>query len=98
MKKLVIEVFRLGTVVYGSVLEQEGIERGSGELHSLNGYRLTSDGSPTLQRRSLAVRGTSTSADDRAFYYNFDRPEDAAKAEFNIKKLVEDFNRINMEE
>ena len=58
--KLKVELFRYETLVFGKILEQDGIKRGSGKICEKDEYSIYSHVSPVISlnnRKKLFIRG-----------------------------------------
>lgn len=95
MKKLEIELYRYGNLVFGKVLNQEESLRDSGLIIEKNGFKIESRSGPALQGAKLLIRGENKQFDKDMFYYRF---LDKKTAIQTCKKIVDCVDLINSEE
>lgn len=96
--KLKIEVGRYREVVFGRILEQEGIERKSGLVADLpDGFAVHSALAPELDWDRLFVRGSKKHADGRTMSYRLDSEDEAIAYIEKLRNAVRAVNRQGTE-
>lgn len=92
MPRLKLELVQYRNYVLGRILEQEGIERGSGLVEGMNGMSIRSAVSPYWSGDILWIRGSRREEDDAVFVHWFSTAEKANDAISKIKALVAKIN------
>lgn len=93
--KLKVELFRYETLVFGKILEQDGIERGSGKICEKDEYSIYSRVSPVISlnnRKKLFIRGGLREEDNIPIFCNFDSENEAIEWCEKIKVLIDEIN------
>lgn len=93
--KLKIELFRYETLVFGKILEQDGIERGCEKICEKDEYSIYSIDSPAINemdRKTLFIRGERYEKDNIPIFQNFDSKSEAIEWCENIKGLIDEIN------
>ncbi len=98
MTRLVIELGRYGSLVFGRVLEQdESLRGGGGNLSrtlwvSGTGFAIASSGEPGMDETGLDVCGENTSKDGKEFYHHFNTAAEATRCYEYIREGVRAIN------
>jgi hypothetical protein len=79
-------------LLFGTILEQMGIEPGGGVVARDGEHEMSSRDSPELNRRALFLRGSDTSKDSVVFSCTFNSPEEAARMADAIGRMVASVN------
>lgn len=93
--KLKVELFRYETLVFGKILEQDGIARCCGEVCEKDGYSICSIDGPAIgemDRKILFIRGERYESDNVPIFSNFDSQSEAIEWCENIKGLIDEIN------
>lgn len=93
--KLKVELFRYETLVFGKILEQDGIERGCKKICEKDEYSIRSIDSPAIgemNRKTLFIRGERYEKDNVPIFCNFDSQSEAIEWCENIKGLIDEIN------
>lgn len=99
--KLKVELFRYETLVFGKILEQDGIERGCERVCGKDGYSIRSIDSPAIGEidgKTLFIRGERYEKDNVPIFSNFDSQSEAIEWCENIKGLIDKINENEMGE
>lgn len=98
--KLKVELFRYETLVFGKILEQDGIERGCGEICEKDEYLICSLVGPQIiinDKKNLFIRGERCEEDNMPIFCNFDSENEAIEWCKNIKELIDEINEDETE-
>ena len=92
--KLRLGIQRVGSIVFGRVLEQDDELRGRGLLATGGTVvgAMRSDGSPALYHEKIFILGSMSANDSSWFAHDFRCESDAAQAVEDIKILVATVN------
>lgn len=97
-KKLEIELFRYGKLLFGKVLHMDEDLRGSDTLYKGKLVEINSAGAPELRGQILFVRGVSENYDDSIFNCTYRNEEEAIKVAKDIENGIRFINEIEMRE
>ena len=99
-KKVEIELFRYGTVLFGRFLDMDNRLRDSGTLweSAPDGFEICSFVFPELGDSVLNLPGADTDEDDNIFYWSYDSEERAIVASKRIKEGLRHINEAAKEE
>lgn len=98
--RLKVELFRYETLVFGKILEQDGIERGCEKVCEKDEYSIRSIDSPAISeidRKTLFIRGERYELDNMPIFCNFDSENEAIEWYKNIKELIDEINEDETE-
>lgn len=91
-KKIEIELFRYGNLLFGKVSHIDDSLREIGILYEGDKINISSTYYPTLNDKELFVRGSVTSFDNNVFQHLFKNEETAIEVAKNIKNGINFIN------
>lgn len=91
-KKLEIELFRYGSLVFGKVLHMDEALRQNESLYEESGFKISSVDHPDIDRYTLWVRGSDKSADNDVMYMHFESQFEAIEFVARTKRGLVEIN------
>lgn len=93
MKKLEIELYRYGNLVFGKILHQDESLRNMERIVEKNNFKIESSSGPALYGTKLFICGENKRFDNDIFYYHYCDKETATKICKTIKECVDWINK-----
>ena len=92
MKKLILELYRVESLVFGRVVHMDESLRGVGTLAGNWRFQIRSNAMSSLHRNMLYINGVSKDDDGILFSYHYEDKNEAKKAVEIISELVAEIN------
>ena len=92
MKKLILELYRVESLVFGRVVHMDERLRGVGTLAGNLRFQIRSNAMSNLYGNVLYINGASKEDDGILFSYHYDDTTEAMKVVENISELVAEIN------
>ena len=92
MKKLILELYRVESLVFGRVVHMDESLRGGGTLAENSEFQIPSSVNSSLYGNVLYINGVRKGDDGILFSYHYESTNEAKKIVENISELVAEIN------
>lgn len=92
---LIVELVQYHSVLCGRVLAMSDELRGTGTLHEMGEFSISSKAVPSLTEGDLFIRGTDTNSDETVFCWQYSSTQKASEAKSAFSRMIRELNIEN---